>query len=244
MSNRDSTSWAKTPGFLRAQNIATDHALYEIENRAADPDGAIDAAIQRVAPWSGTVVLDMGAGTGFHLPRFHEAAAHVIALEPDPSLRPHLMQRIAHLGLDRVSVIGASAEDVPLRDGSVDIVLSRFAYFFGAGCEAGLREVERILAPGGAAVFVNNDLRSGTFAEWVAFGYPEQAAETDEDEQFWIEQGFTLTRVESSWRFSARADFERVIRLEFPAESATQILATHTGLEVDYAILLAHRTYD
>ncbi|CAN5868032.1 hypothetical protein BH20CHL2_BH20CHL2_05440 [soil metagenome] len=123
--------WPEQPGFMRSPNIATDADLYEIENLAADPDRTVDRAMQRIAPWSGKVVIDVGAGTGFHLDRFHDAAAHVIAVEPDPALRIRMMRRIADNRLERTSVIGASAVNIPLRDHCVDIVHSRFAYFFG-----------------------------------------------------------------------------------------------------------------
>jgi predicted RNA methylase len=34
-------------------------------------------------PWQDQVVLDLGAGTGFHLERFHRHAQQVLAVEPD-----------------------------------------------------------------------------------------------------------------------------------------------------------------
>jgi protein-L-isoaspartate O-methyltransferase len=94
---------------MRSPNIASDADLYEIENLAADPDRTVERAIQRIAPWSGKVVIDVGADTGFHLDRFHDVATHVIAVEPDPALRIRMMRRIADNRLERTSVIGASA---------------------------------------------------------------------------------------------------------------------------------------
>lgn len=123
--------------------------------------------MRRIAPWTGKVLLDCGAGTGFHIERFHHEAAQVVAVEPDPDLRLALMQRIVDRRLTRTSVLGASAESMPLRDHSVDIGHARFAYFFGPGCEPGLAELRRILRPGGTAFIIDNDLRRGTFAAWV-----------------------------------------------------------------------------
>lgn len=129
-------TWPELPGFMRSPNIATDADLYEIENLAADPDRAVEQAMQHIASWEDKVVMDVGAGAGYHIDRFHAAAAQVIAVEPDPALRLRMMQRIADRKLERTSVIGASAVDIPLRDHSVDIVHSRFAYFFGPGCDS------------------------------------------------------------------------------------------------------------
>lgn len=41
-----------------------------MENLAADPEGRVETTMALLAPWKDKVVLDIGAGTGFHLPRF------------------------------------------------------------------------------------------------------------------------------------------------------------------------------
>ncbi len=235
--------WHHTPGFMRAPNISGDADLYEIENSAADPDGTVEAAMRRIHPWDGCVLMDVGAGTGFHIERFHRDAAHVIAVEPEPALRLALMRRLADRNLTRTSMIGASAVSIPLRDHSVDIAHARFAYFFGPGCEPGLAELERILKPGGTAFIIDNDERSGTFASWIRTAHDITEESIDETERFWIDQGFTIERLASRWLFEDRDAFERVVRLEFPSEDAEKFLGNHFGLEVDYNMLLIHKTY-
>lgn len=236
--------WHNTPAFLRAPNISGDPDLYEIENLAADPDGTVEAAMHRIHPWDGKVLMDIGAGTGHHIEWFHRDAAHIVAVEPDPALRLSLMRRLVDRQLSRTPVIGASAASIPLRDHSVDIAHARFAYFFGHGCEPGLAELERILRPGGTAFIVDNDLRSGTFASWVRAAHDISNDEIDETEQFWIDQGFMIERLASRWRFQDRDAFERVVHLEFPADDAARFLRDQPGLEVDYNLLLIHRTFD
>ncbi len=236
-------TWPENPEFYANSNIATDHEVYEIENLAADPDRTVEAAMRRIAPWDGKVVLDIGAGTGFHVPRFAATAAHVVAVDPEPHLRQVMMRRMVREGITNVSIIGASAADIPLRDYSVDIVHARFAYFFGPGAESGLRELERVIAPGGTAFIIDNDLRSGTFAEWVLRGYEDPDTIVDGYENFWRRQRFTIERLTSRWEFERRDDFERVIRLEFPEDQAARIIEEHEGLEVDYNLLLIHRQY-
>ena len=140
-------------------------------------------------------------------------------------------------------MVGASAAAIPLRDNSVDIVHARFAYFFGPGCEPGISEVERILKPGGTAFIIDNDLTAGTFARWIHAAYGRSPKHGAAIEDFWRQKGFTVDRLTSCWRFDCREDFEWVVRLEFPAEHARRFVADHSGLEVDYNVLLIHRTY-
>jgi ubiquinone/menaquinone biosynthesis C-methylase UbiE len=236
-------TWPENPEFYAHSNIANDPELYEIENRAADPDQTVEAAMQRIAPWDGKVVLDIGAGTGFHIPRFAATAVHVVAVDPEPHLRQLMMQRVVSGNLTNVSIIGASAADIPLRDYSVDIVHARFAYFFGPGSDAGLAELERVIAPGGTAFIIDNDLRSGTFASWVLRSYESPDDLVSTYESYWQKHGFTIERLASRWAFERREDFERAVRLEFPEPHATDIISEHSGLEVDYNLLLIHRQY-
>lgn len=236
-------AWHQIPGFLRSPNISGDWRLYEVENRAADPDHVIERAMGDIAPWNGKVMMDVGAGTGFHIESFHLDAAHVIAVEPDAQLRRELMHRLVERNLTQTSVIGASAASIPLRDESVDMAHARISYFFGPGCEPGLRELERIIRRSGTAFIIDNDLRCGTFAEWVRAAYGDAHMDPDIIETFWRAQGFEIEHLQSYWRFENRDDLERVVHLEFPDEHAARFVADHPGLEIDYNLLLIYKTF-
>jgi ubiquinone/menaquinone biosynthesis C-methylase UbiE len=231
------------PGVHAAPNIQQAPDTYEIENCAADPDGLIESAMAALAPWDGKIVLDLGAGTGFHLARFHESAAHVIAVEPHDPSRLRAMARIATSRLTRISIMTGSAEHILLPDYSVDIVHARFAYFFAPDCKPGLLELSRVLRPGGTAFIIDNDLRTGTFASWIHRSRWWKETTPDEIEHFWANHGFTLHRIASEWRFQSRNDLEAVVRIEFPDELATQILHEHQGTAVDYHYCLYARHY-
>ena len=96
--------WHRNPDYFRAPNISGDPDL--IENLAADRDGTVEAAMRRIHPWDDAVVMDVGAGTGFHIEHFHREAAHAIAVEPDPTVRLALVRRLVDRGLEHTSVIG------------------------------------------------------------------------------------------------------------------------------------------
>jgi len=140
-------------------------------------------------------------------------------------------------------VIDGSAERLPLRDASVDIVHARFVYFFAPDCEPGLAELARVIRSGGTAFIIDNDLSHGTFASWLCRSSWVPVKDGAAVAQFWAEHGFTLTRIASEWRFDSWHDLAAVIRLEFPAELAEQILSEHVGTSVEYYYNLYHRQY-
>jgi SAM-dependent methyltransferase len=225
-----------------AWNIHDHPDAYEIENTAIDPDGTLRAALWERAPWAGKVVVDLGCGTGFHLPRFAVAAAHVIGVEPHDASRVRALQRVADLRLANVSVMTGSAERILLPDASVDVVHSMFAYFFGPGSDAGVAEVARVLRPGGVHVVVDNDWTQGTFASWLRRSQWPPGFDWREVPGYWAARGYVATPVASRWRFTSRADLERVVAIEFPPALARAIVAEHQGLDVDYHYVVYSRT--
>ena len=226
-------------GARPSPNIWHHPVTYETENHAVDPDRLIEQTMQAVAPWAGRTVLDIGCGSGFHLPRFADSAASVIGVEPHPPLVAIARRRTRRL--PHVSVHQGLAEALPLPDASVDVVHARWAYFFGPGCEPGLAELDRVVRRGGTAFVIDNDPTRSTFGAWFRRGYPD--VDAGSVERFWSMHGWTRTPVDISWSFSSRADLESVVRIEFKPEVAEAILAEQVGLEVDYAVNLWSKVF-
>ncbi|MCW2816694.1 MAG: methyltransferase type 11 [Nocardioides sp.] len=221
---------------MPSPNIWKHTATYEVENRAVDPDGRLWSTLERLAGpdgWSGRTVLDLGCGTGFHLPAFAVTAGRVVGVEPHPDLLALARRRTA--GLANVSPLPGTAQAVPLPDRSVDVVHVRWAYFFGPGCEPGLAELDRVVRRGGTVMVIDNDGSRSTFGAWFRRGYPHLPPPA-EIERFWVTRGWTRTSVDMGWRFTSRADLEAVVRIEFKPSVAEEIIRHHEGLEVDYAV--------
>ena len=195
--------------------------------------------MRSVADWSGRTLLDVGCGSGFHLPGWAQDAAQVVGVEPHPPLAALARRRTRRL--DHVRVLEGSAQALPLPDASVDVVHARWAYFFGPGCEPGLAELDRVVRRGGAAFVVDNDPPRSTFGRWFRRGFPD--VDPDAVERFWSTRGWTRIPVDMGWSFDSREDLEAVVRIELPAEAAEAALAEHTGTEVDYAVNVWWRTW-
>ena len=221
-------------------NIWNDADVYEVENRGVDPEGAIWAAMARVADHEGARVLDLGCGSGYHLPILGAQAVSVIGVEPHPPLVQRARERLADLDLPHVEVREGAAQQLSVADASIDVVHARWAYFFGPGCEPGLAELARVMAPGGTAFVIDNDATRSTFGTWFSSAWPDY--DPLAIERFWRRQGWERTTVDMRWQFETRADFEAVVAIEFPPSTAARILATHEGNGVDYAVNLWHVT--
>ncbi|MGB5951882.1 MAG: class I SAM-dependent methyltransferase [Ornithinimicrobium sp.] len=226
---------------IPSPNIWSAPDIYEIENEGVDPDGAIWQAMAAVHDHHNERVLDVGCGSGYHLPIFARRAASVVGVEPHPPLLRAASRRIVRLGLEHVHVVAGSAQRLPVADGSVDVLHARWAYFFGPGCEPGLREVDRVLATGGTAFVIDNDATRSTFGGWFTRAWPD--FDPLAVERFWRRQGWQRSAVDMRWQFATRGDLEAVVGIEFAPPMARQILAEHPGSIVDYAVNVWHRTH-
>jgi SAM-dependent methyltransferase len=226
-------------GAVPSPNIWNSPQTYEVENRAVDPDGIVDAAMSAIRPWRGGVVLDIGCGTGFHLPAFAATAGKVIGVEPHSGLAALAADRCR--GLPGVSVRTATAQALPVPDASIDVAVARWAYFFGPGCEPGLRELSRVVRRGGAAFVVDLDATRGAFGGWFSRMVPSYSATAVE--AFWSRQGWHRRELDLRMVFSSRTDLEAVLHIEFAPAVAEEAIAQIRGLELDYPNILRWRLF-
>ena len=106
-----------------------------------------------LAPLGGTL-LEIGPGAGNNL-AFLRRGLRWIGVEPNPFFHDRLRARGQRLEID-VDVRAATAEALPAADRSVDAVISTLVLCSVHDPEAALREVRRVLKPGGRFVFVEH----------------------------------------------------------------------------------------
>ncbi|MBO9522502.1 MAG: class I SAM-dependent methyltransferase [Nocardioidaceae bacterium] len=195
--------------------------------------------MRSLGDWAGRDVLDIGCGTGFHLPVFASSASSVTGVEPHPPLAAIARRRVRRL--PHVAVLEGTAASLPLNASSVDLAHARWAYFFGPGSEPGLASLDRVMRPGGTAFVIDNDPTTSTFGGWFARGFP--AVDAPAVEGFWASQGWSRERITTAWTFDSREDLEAVVRIELPTAVAEDVLASYDGTSVDYAVNLWWRRF-
>lgn len=105
---------------------------------------SIGAARRDLVGRASGVVVDLGAGIGLNLPHLGPDVEHVHLVEPDP----HMLRRIGTLP-DAATAHAAYAEALPLPDDSVDTVVSTLTLCTVTDLATSLREIRRVLRPGG-----------------------------------------------------------------------------------------------
>jgi ubiquinone/menaquinone biosynthesis C-methylase UbiE len=100
-------------------------------------------------------VLEIGVGSGMNLPLYRDGASEIIGLDPEPRLLAMASTKITRVP---VRIIEGSAGSIPLRDGSVDSVVSTWSLCSIPDVAACLREVRRVLKPDGQFLFVEHGL--------------------------------------------------------------------------------------
>ena len=165
------TSTARA-AFLRARPVARwrraknwDAHVWDLERMAnssaflALRDQVLDLAHLR----AGDRLLDIGAGTGLLALAAAPRVAHVSALDVSPAMCGHLERKFERLGTDNAQVLVNTATDLPMPDGSVDVVVSNYCFHHLRDTDKvrALEQIRRVLRPGGRLVFADMMFRVG-----------------------------------------------------------------------------------
>ena len=103
------------------------------------------------------LVLEIGVGSGLNLPLYGAAVDRVCGIDPSPELLDRARERIAAARVP-VSLIRASAEQLPFRDAAFDTLVMTWTLCSIPNPGAALHEMQRVLKPGGCLLFVEHGL--------------------------------------------------------------------------------------
>jgi SAM-dependent methyltransferase len=123
--------------------------------------------------------LEVGAGTGLNLEWWPASVESLVLTEPDPNMAAKLRGRVSLSGRS-AEVFEVPGERLPLEDASFDTVALTLVLCTAPDPKAVLREIHRVLKPGGRLLFLEHvrseDPRVALWQDrlhgpWYVFGY-------------------------------------------------------------------------
>jgi len=129
-------------------------AVYDRMSAGAERAGLADMRAQALAPAQGAT-LELGAGTGANLEHYPEAVTELVLTEPSEHMAKRLRDKVAASGR-AAEVVVAPAERLPFPDERFDTVTATLVLCTADDPAAALREVARVLRPGGQLLFLEH----------------------------------------------------------------------------------------
>ena len=102
-------------------------------------------------------ILEIGFGTGLNLPHYPGSVRRITTVDPNPGMGSRARLRIAQSGI-LVDHRVLSSEELPFAEGSFDCAVSTWTLCSIPDPDRAVREVYRVLKPGGRFVFLEHGL--------------------------------------------------------------------------------------
>ena len=112
---------------------------------------------RRLIPFARGQVLEIGVGSGLNLPLYGPEVVSILGLDSSAELLRRAEQLTAQ-SHHPVHLIQASAEKIPIRDCAADTVVMTWTLCSILYPARALREISRVLRPGGELLFVEHGL--------------------------------------------------------------------------------------
>lgn len=113
---------------------------------------------EKVVPRAHGRVLEVGIGTGHNIPYYDTTKIEKVwGLDPALEMHKFAARRVVRSELD-VEIIGLSGERIPMEDNTFDTVLVTYTLCSIPDAVQALREMRRVLKPGGELLFCEHGL--------------------------------------------------------------------------------------
>jgi ubiquinone/menaquinone biosynthesis C-methylase UbiE len=132
---------------------ATARAYLESETHSTGDD--LELLAQEVAAIPKAAVLDLGCGAGHASFAVAPHAASVTAYDLTPEMLAVVKREAAARELPNIATVQGMAEELPFPEAHFDCVISRYSAHHWHDVPAALREVRRVLKPGGRALLID-----------------------------------------------------------------------------------------
>ncbi len=149
-------TFAESVGYDAALLNRLPRGMWESFTGAGNPQAFVDAK-------PGETVLDLGCGAGLDLYMYSQrvgAEGQLYGLDLSQAMLDKACQNFSAMGIENVEWLNAPADMIPLPDESVDLVTANGIYNLSPDKDAVMREVARVLRPGGRTIFAEIVLKS------------------------------------------------------------------------------------
>jgi SAM-dependent methyltransferase len=153
-----------TYGSVRSDGTAVASSFYAREELESLPPEAVHLAlgvghpVRHAALRPGETVLDLGCGAGIDTllaARAVGPGGRVIGLDMTPEMIERARRNAAAATLENVEIRQGAMEEIPLPDGSVDVIISNGVLNLSTRKSRVLAESFRVLRPGGRIAIVD-----------------------------------------------------------------------------------------
>ncbi|MFG0430499.1 class I SAM-dependent methyltransferase [Serratia liquefaciens] len=110
---------------------------------------------QLLEPYPDARLLDLGCGAGHASFSAAAKVAQVVAYDLSAQMLAVVSQAAVEKGFNNIQMQQGVAESLPFEDASFDLVISRYSAHHWHDVGQALREVRRVLKPGGRAIFMD-----------------------------------------------------------------------------------------
>jgi ubiquinone/menaquinone biosynthesis C-methylase UbiE len=129
-------------------------ATYDRQMRNTEKAGLTEMRRGLLSQAAGTV-LEIGGGTGTNLTHYRPAVTSLTITEPDASMLKRLERHVS-AQMPSTMVLRAPAEDLPFEEETFDVVVSTLVLCGVDDQPRALREIHRVLRPGGRFLFLEH----------------------------------------------------------------------------------------
>jgi SAM-dependent methyltransferase len=141
-------------GDTEAVGVYRDRILPRLTDAVMDR-GEFAAIRARVSAGLSGEVLELGFGSGLNVPHYPDGVSRVLAVEPAAAARKLAARRVTMSAVP-VEYTGLDGQHLPVGAGSVDHVLVTWTLCTIPDAAQALREVYRVLRPGGSLHFAEH----------------------------------------------------------------------------------------
>ncbi len=178
--------------------------------------------------------LDIGCGAGHLSFALAPHVAHLVAVDPSPSMLAAVSRTAAARQLRQIETRQGTAESLPFADGTFQLACTRYSAHHWTRIEKAVRELSRVLTPGGHALVIDTlgqeDPLVDTFMQSMELlRDPSHVRNRSQAEWRSLMQSAGLSELEHA-EWPTRLDFASwVERMRTPAERVAVIRSLQDG---------------